>query len=53
MIRIVRRSYWWRGMLAVAVSAPLLAAGLVFWRAAHAKEEAARLPAVEALRLED
>ncbi len=31
----------WRGILAIFVSVPLLATALVFWRASHAKDEAA------------
>src|ERR1700686_5132774 len=41
MMRMRWRSRWWRGILAIVLSAPLLAIVFVFWRASHAKEEAA------------
>jgi hypothetical protein len=41
MFRVPWRSHRWRGILALLVSTPLLAIALVFWRASHAKEEAA------------
>ena len=41
MVRIPWRSRWWRVVLVAVLSVPLLAFGLVVWRASHAKEEAA------------
>jgi ligand-binding sensor domain-containing protein len=41
MVPIPWRSRRWRGVLAIFFSIPLLAIALVFWRASHAKEEAA------------
>ena len=40
MFRTPWRSSRWGGILAIVLSIPLLAIGLVFWRASHAKEEA-------------
>jgi ligand-binding sensor domain-containing protein len=40
MFRIAWGLFRWRGILAIALSTPLLAVALVFWRASHAKEEA-------------
>jgi len=41
MFRLPLRTHWWRGILAIALTAPLLAMAVVFWRACHAREEAA------------
>ena len=41
MLRVSWRSRRWRGILAIVLSAPLLAAGFVVWRASRAREEAA------------
>ena len=41
MFRWSRWSHWWRGLLIVILSAPLLAVSAVIWRASHAKDEAA------------
>ncbi|HWB83523.1 MAG TPA: hypothetical protein VG675_05255 [Bryobacteraceae bacterium] len=41
MLRLPWRSRRWRGVLAILLSTPLLAIALVFWRASHAREEAA------------
>ena len=41
MFRLPRPSRWWRGILALVVSLPLLAIAFVFWRASRASEEAA------------
>ena len=36
----VPRPHWWRGILALVLCIPLVAAALVVWRASHATEEA-------------
>ena len=41
MLRVPWRNRRWRGILAIVLNLPLLAIALVFWRASHAKEEAA------------
>jgi ligand-binding sensor domain-containing protein len=41
MFQLLRPSRWWRGILALVVSLPLLAIAFVFWRASRASEEAA------------
>src|SRR5215468_4235826 len=41
MIRLSWRSRWWRGTVLCAVLMPPIAMGFVFWRATHAREEAA------------
>jgi ligand-binding sensor domain-containing protein len=41
MFRMPWRLGRWRGILAIVLTIPLLAAGVVFWRASHAKDEAA------------
>src|SRR5215468_7457934 len=41
MLRLLGRSRLWRGFLATALLAPLLAAALVFWQASRAKDQAA------------
>src|SRR5690348_1929177 len=41
MIRLTWQSRWWRGVLAIALLAPLIAAALVFRRASRATETAA------------
>jgi hypothetical protein len=40
MTQVRWRPRWWRAILAVFLSAPLLAMLFVFWRATHAKEQA-------------
>jgi ligand-binding sensor domain-containing protein len=41
MVRVPWRSRWWRAIAAAVLIAPLPAVAFVFWRAGHAKEEAA------------
>ena len=41
MLQLPWRSRRWRGILAIILGTPLLACAFVFWRASHAKEEAA------------
>lgn len=41
MLQVPYRYRGWREILAVVLSIPLLAIALVFWRASHAREEAA------------
>jgi ligand-binding sensor domain-containing protein len=40
MFRVPWLSRWWRGILVIVLSTPVLAIALVLWRASHAKEEA-------------
>ena len=40
-VNIMFRALRWRGILGIVLAIPLLAAALVFWRASHAREEAA------------
>jgi hypothetical protein len=41
MFRVPKGFRWWRGILAILLGIPLLAVAFVFWRASHARDEAA------------